>query len=124
MPVYKSGNIMPVESDYERKVLDLIIGLIARNRNKEEYTVEKPLFGMQTTNKERYRPDFIITRETTGFTIYIEVLGSQNIDYLNHKEIIAKRATGYCDKYLSIRGYNFYNEKAEFIKKLKLYLIH
>lgn len=51
--------------------------------------------------------------------IYIEVLGSKNNEYLNHKNAIALKAKQYCHEYISIRAFNLNQEYEPFVDKLK-----
>ena len=118
MPICGLQNIMPVESDYERKVLKLLIDSISKRSNQEEYLIEKPLFASKTEDGEIYRPDFVIRTEDK-LPIFIEVLGSPNEDYQNQKNIISRRAKKYCRAYISIKGYEFDKEKTEFIRKIQ-----
>ena len=123
IPIYGMNNIMPVESHYERQVLDLLVQLISSRSNKEEYIIEKPLFATKTDSGEIYRPDFVIT--TTGkvtLPIFIEVLGSTSDEFNKQKDLIAARAKEYCCAYISIKGYALERDKLSFIENIKSHL--
>lgn len=122
MPIASLDNIMPVESHYERLVLKLLIQVISNGTNKEDYSIEKPLFVSKTNKGETYRPDFIVRKTSDTTQVFIEVLGSNNEEYNKQKELVTYRAKEYCDAYITIKGYEFEQEKASFAEKLKYHL--
>ena len=118
MPVYKHNILVPVESAYERWVLDLTVKTIKTNYDGFNFIIEKPLFCLSTSDKQKYRPDFIVEYVPTRKTIYIEVLGQQDEEYLSHKVMICGEAERYCDYYISIKAYKWHVEKLTFVKTL------
>lgn len=114
MPIFNKKSLMPVESNYERTVLKIILSTC---KSLKDIKIEKPLFDI--IEKEfRFRPDFIIYYKDEK-KIFIEVLGSQNNEYLNHKNAIALKARQYCHEYISIRAFNLNQEYEPFVHKLK-----
>lgn len=80
--------------------------------------IEKPLFDSFTEDKQRFRPDFIIHIKNK-YQIFIEVLGSNNSDYLIQKQNICKVAQNHCDIYLSIKAFELNREYNQFIYNLR-----
>jgi predicted nuclease of restriction endonuclease-like RecB superfamily len=114
MPIFNKKSLMPVESNYERTVLKIILSTC---KSLKDIKIEKPLFDI--IEKEfHFRPDFIIHYKDEK-KIFIEVLGSQNNEYLNHKNAIALKARQYCHEYISIRAFNLNQEYEPFVHKLK-----
>jgi hypothetical protein len=118
LPIVSNSCLMPVESNYERTVFKILIKYC---KLFPGITIEKPLFDTITENKEKFRPDFIIHLKNSR-KIYIEVLGSSNPHYLNHKNNIADIAINYCCAYISIKAFDLQNEYDFFVKKLHLLL--
>ena len=87
------------------------------HKSYKNIKIEKPLFDIIVDNF-RFRPDFIIHCQNDK-KIYIEVLGSKNNEYLNHKNAIALKAKQYCHEYISIRAFNLNQEYEPFVDKLK-----
>ena len=50
--------------------------------------------------------------------LFIEVLGSADANYLDHKDYIAEYAKQHCDYYLSIKAFNLQKERDAFVKRL------
>ena len=101
MAILSMYSLMPVESNYEITVLKI---LISTCRDFKNIKIEKPMFDTIIDNF-RFRPDFIIHCQDIK-KIYIEVLGSHNKEYINHKEVISSKARQYCNEYISIRAFN------------------
>jgi hypothetical protein len=114
MPIFHKQSLMPIESNYERTVLKIILSTC---KNFKDIKIEKPLFDI--IEKEfRFRPDFIIHYKNKK-KIFIEVLGSLDNEYLNHKNTIAFKAKRYCHEYISIKAFNLNKEYEPFVHKLK-----
>jgi len=116
MPILSTQELIPLESGYERSVLKTTIGSL-KSTGRSNLTIKKPLFCLHNEQKERYRPDFIIS-DDKGHSIFVEVLGSRNEDYLDQKWKISKIAKENCNFYLSVRGYELHKEHPHFIKVL------
>jgi hypothetical protein len=101
IPILGTSSLMPVESNYERTVLKIILSVCKENK---DIRVEKPLFDL-IEEDFRFRPDFIIYCGQKR-KIFVEVLGSNDTEYLCHKEYIARHANKYCYKYISIKAFN------------------
>ena len=87
IPVYSKALLMPVESNYERRVLKKLIEIVRALHNKNVFVaVEKPLFDVEVTvdgEIVQCRPDFLL--ETNKRKVVIEVMGSHEDDYLSRK---------------------------------------
>jgi hypothetical protein len=118
LPIVSDSCLMPVESNYERTIFKILIKYC---KLFSGITIEKPLFDTIVENKEKFRPDFTIHLKS-GRKIYIEVLGSSNPHYLNHKNNIANIAVNYCCAYISIKAFDLQKEYEPFVKKLHLLL--
>ena len=106
---------MPVESNYERIIYKILFNQCKQYADIE---IEKPLFDIFTVDKQRFRPDFIIHIKNK-YQIFIEVLGSNNSDYLIQKQNIRKVAGKHCDIYLSIKAFELNHEYNQFIYNLR-----
>ncbi len=98
IPVLSLSETMPVESNYERDALQVLIDEIRYKNIPAKIT--KPLFVKSTKDNQTYRPDFIIKLHNK--TIYIEVLGSIEESYLEQKMKMKKIAKQNCDYYFSV----------------------
>ena len=47
---------------------------------------------------------------------------TQHEEYNKQKELVTYRAKEYCDAYISIKGYEFEQEKLSFTEKIKYHL--
>ncbi len=85
-PILSRDILIPIESNFERIVLNKIIYafkmLKIKNKNSN-FSITKPLFDIEIFN-ERCRPDFIIDMDSKKFII--EVMGFENDEYLERKE--------------------------------------
>lgn len=115
LPILSTVHLIPIESNYERTILKIILGLV---RNRYNVIIEKPLFYLCDDNKNKYRPDFILTN-SNGKSIYIEVLGGKNEEYLKHKGEIELIARKYCDSYISVKAYSLILEYQTFVSHLQ-----
>lgn len=115
MPIFSASCLMPIESNYERTILKILFKFC---KLLPEVIIEKPLFDIFTENKERFRPDFIIHFKNKK-KIYIEVLGSNNRHYLEHKLNIERIAQKYCDEHISVKAYDIQNAYSSFVQKLE-----
>lgn len=98
VPVYNVSQFVPVDSTYERDVLEAIEKLCywCLNKNKAKdlplkVTVTKPLFDIEKLCEgklESSKPDFLI--ETPNNNIVFEVMGSHEEDYLERKKRTTK----------------------------------
>ena len=116
LPIVSDSCLIPVESNYERTIFKILIKYC---KLFSGITIEKPLFDTITETKERFRPDFIIHLKS-GRKIYVEVLGSNNPLYLNHKNNISDIAINYCSAYISIKAFDLQQEYENFVKKLHI----
>ncbi len=118
LPIVSDSCLMPIESNYERTIFKILIKYC---KLFSGIVIEKPLFNTIVENKKKFRPDFIIHLKS-GRKIFIEVLGSNNPHYLDHKNNIANIAINYCCAYISIKAFDLQNEYEHFVKKLHLLL--
>ena len=114
LPVFNLKTLIPIESNYKRTILKILFFICRKYNN---IIIEKPLFDLTTENKEKYRPDFILTFNNKK--IFIEVLGSANTDYLMHKHYISQIAKSKCFKYISIKAYELQYCYHRFVNELK-----
>lgn len=120
IPVVSNALLMPIESNYERNVYNIL------SHHCSPYSfiqIEKPLFDLLTEDKQRFRPDFIVHIHNTH-KIFVEVLGSNNPGYLNHKEQIRSLSRNHCDKYISIKAFESAREYDRFKYQLQQTLNH
>lgn len=115
LPIYSMNLLMPLESNFERTILKIIFKLTSKIK---DLIIEKPLICLQDEDKNKYRPDFIIS-SSNGKTIYIEVLGSTNELYLSHKSDMHDRAKQYCTYFLSVKAYDLQKEYERFTSSLQ-----
>lgn len=115
VPIYSTNLLIPLESNYERTILKIILKL---THGLKDLMIEKPLICLQDDNKNKYRPDFIIS-SSNGKNIYIEVLGSTNELYLSHKSDMHERAKQYCTYFLSVKAYALQKEYESFTYSLQ-----
>jgi len=115
LPIYSTNLLMPLESNFERTILKIIFKLTSKIK---DLIIEKPLICLQDEDKNKYRPDFIIS-SSNGKTIYIEVLGSSNELYLSHKSDMHERAKQYCTYFLSVKAYALQKEYDSFTSSLQ-----
>jgi hypothetical protein len=87
IPVYANYLLVPVESNYERRVLQKLLQLIQVFRKKDvTLIVEKPLFDIAVKGSsviDSCRPDFLL--KTKEKTIVLEVMGSEEEAYQERK---------------------------------------
>ena len=74
------------------------------------------MFDFITDNKEKYRPDFVIIHNNKK--ILIEVLGSNNPDYLAHKNHINRIAKPVCNHFIAVKAFDLQNNYDRFIYDL------
>ena len=113
IPIFSTGLLIPIESNYERTILKIILSVVNKYYN---ITIIKPLFDFITDNKEKYRPDFIVIHNNKK--IFIEVLGSNNPDYLAHKNYINRIAKPACDYFIAVKAFDLRNNYDRFIYDL------
>lgn len=111
MPIFSTGMIMPLESNFERTVFKTLLDIVKKYSN---IIIEKPLFDyIDEQTNQKYRPDFILyikNKHDEEFKIFIEVLGSANQEYLSHKKHISNISKKYCRAYISVKAYDWQNE--------------
>ena len=88
-----------------------------RTRDRE-LSVEEQLFVSKAKGGRLYRPDFIIRRKDTDEQIFIEVLGSNDEEYIRQKKLITGIAKEYCTDYISIKGYRYNKEREDFVSQI------
>ena len=115
LPIVSTASLMPVESNYERIIYKILFNQCKQYADIE---IEKPLFDIFNEDKQRFRPDFIIHIKNK-YQIFIEVLGSNNSDYLIQKQNIRKVASKHCDIYLSIKAFELNHESNQFVYNLR-----
>jgi hypothetical protein len=115
LPIVSTASLMPVESNYERIIYKILFN---QCKQYDDIEIEKPLFDIFNEDKQRFRPDFIIHIKNK-YQIFIEVLGSNNSDYLIQKQNIRKVAGKHCDIYLSIKAFELNHEYNQFIYNLR-----
>ena len=113
IPIFSTRLLMPIESNYERTILKIILAVVNKYYN---ITIIKPLFDFITDNKEKYRPDFVIIHNNNK--IFIEVLGSNNPDYLAHKNHINRIAKPACNYFIAVKAFDLQNNYDRFIYDL------
>ncbi|WP_130154403.1 hypothetical protein [Candidatus Finniella inopinata] len=59
IPVLSRDELLPVESNFERSIAKTILSVVREFQYPIE--IEKPLFCLYTSEKQKYRPDFILT---------------------------------------------------------------
>lgn len=92
VPVYSKSQLIPVDSHYERRVLQALIkaAKIWYEQNLK-FTITKPLFDAFVKiedEKQAFRPDFLI--ETPKRKIFFEVMGSIEPEYKETKQRTVK----------------------------------
>ena len=113
IPIFSTRLLIPIESNYERTILKIILAVVNKYYN---ITIIKPLFDFITDNKEKYRPDFVIIHNNKK--IFIEVLGSNNPDYLAHKNHINRIAKPVCNHFIAVKAFDLQNNYDRFIYDL------
>ena len=94
-PIVSVHRPVPVDSDFERQAfgtLETTLWMLGRGFPDTEFTMEKPVFEMDT-NRGPCRPDFLIKarRKDEVRTWVVEVMGFERPDYLAGKEVTHKR---------------------------------
>ena len=113
MPIFSEKLLIPVESNYERTILKIILKV---SSNYTDVYIHKPLFDTITDDNKRFRPDFVIT--IAAKHIFIEVLGTNDREYLRHKNDLASIFANHCDDYICVKAYSLQSEYNSFIEKL------
>lgn len=91
-PVYSKTMLIPVDSNYERRTLKILINL--QKLIFESYNIlikiEKPLHNVKTIDNENCRPDFVLYEdvfaEISGKNVIIETMGFNDREYLDRKD--------------------------------------
>ena len=96
VPVYSKSNLIPVDSSYERRVLQEIESWLPwwTKTKGLKVKITKPLFDIKEFcdgELQSSKPDFLI--ETPGEKIIFEVMGSHEPEYVERK----KRTVGYME---------------------------
>ena len=94
-PIVSVHRPVPVDSDYERQAfgtLTTTLWMLGREFPDAEFTMEKPVFEMDT-EQGPCRPDFLIKAWRNGEvrTWVVEVMGFERPDYLAGKEVTHER---------------------------------
>ena len=83
-PIYSKQLLVPVDSSYERIVLNTLLSVAkSLRKRKVELMIEKPVFDIRISKESYCRPDFIL--RGNGRTIVLEVGGSHEPEYLARK---------------------------------------